>query len=159
MPTPWYLNPSWYALAVSLISVAFAMWAAFFVSRRATRASVEQGLIKYRNDNDAIVRHVVKGPFATALSVPKGQLAEFVPKVGVLFLHVNLLEYVYQHRDVLGDQKVSAYTRWAANIVNPWITSDSTLQDVMRRIYSTSDIMDEEFVQWLKQFIVVPPAA
>ena len=57
-----WTDPAWYALAMSIMSGLVALTAIFY-SRRASRASIDQALIKQRNDiNNAIVQNKVRGP-------------------------------------------------------------------------------------------------
>ncbi len=101
------------------------------------------------------MRYGIRGPFATALAVPESELSAFVPKTGNLFLQINLLEDVFQHRDILDPKRVASYTVWATEVVHPWVMSDPNLQAVMRHIYRTNDLMDKDFVDWLKKLIPI----
>jgi hypothetical protein len=53
------------------------------------------------------------------------------------------------------EEKVQFYENWATQILNPWIKSDPQLQAVMRLIYTSNDLMDKNFVIWLKKLITI----
>ena len=148
-------NPGWYALALSLLSIAVSTWALYH-ARTSAAASVDHSFVQQRNDiNKAIMRHSLKGPFATILNIPDNELETFVPKVGVLFLHLNLLEDVYQNKHMVNKRRMASYERWAKNIITPWVMSDKHLQAVIKLVYHSNDLMDKKCVDWLKQMISI----
>lgn len=152
----WYENPAWYAIAISslsIISLAVSI-IALRNSRRSARASVEQSFIRQRNEiNEAFMRHSVRGPFAAHLGISDEQLKHYIPKAGLLFLQINLLEDVYQHRDVINKKTLNSYKTWATKIVKPWIQGDDHLRKTLMLAYATDDLMDPQFVNWLKGVI------
>ena len=69
-----FANPAWWALGLSIVSGFFSIVAIVY-NRRGTKASIDQALIRQRNDiNDAIVRNLMKGPYATILNIPERPL-------------------------------------------------------------------------------------
>jgi hypothetical protein len=156
---PWHENPQWVAIvvtaAVSILSLAFTL-STIGLSRRTRRAVLEQSLIKQRNDiNEAFARYTVRGPFATVLGIPDDELKQFIPRTHLLFLQLNLLEDVYQNRQLLQYKRLTIHEGWAKNILAPWINSDPNLIKVVKHIYQTNDIMDPGFIIWLKTLIPI----
>ncbi|MCI0560081.1 MAG: hypothetical protein MN733_16450 [Nitrososphaera sp.] len=149
------LNPTWVIWVISLLSLAVSAFA-YCYARRSRRSDVEHRLIQQRNAiNDSFMKYEVKGPFAHLLKIPDEELKVYIPKAGLLFLQINLLEDVYQHQDILGEQRINAYTTWATKIVAPWIKCDKHLTEILKLIYATDDLMDKEFIVWLKSLIPI----
>ena len=156
----WYENPQWIAIiasiVVSVISAAVS-GLSVIVNRRTRRTTIDQGLFKQRNDiNESIMRNRVRGPFATLLKIKDDELNEFIPRTGALFLQLNLLEDVYQHRMQLKLAKLQSYESLAINILTPWIMGDPHLVQVLQLIFKTNDLMDRNFVTWVKMLIPIP---
>ncbi|MBL0920286.1 MAG: hypothetical protein IBJ14_16415 [Hydrogenophaga sp.] len=146
-------DPNWIAAvaaALALLISLFALWQA----RRNRRSELEQAFVHQRNEiNLAFAEHMVKGPFAHLLGIPDDQLKEFIPKVCLFFLQLNLLNDVYQHRKLLPPSALASYETWSRQILAPWIKADKHLLDSLKHIYATEDLMPKDFVHWLKDRI------
>jgi hypothetical protein len=82
---------------------------------------------------------------------------QFIPRTHLLFLQLNLLEDVYQNRTLLPYKKLTIHESWAKNILAPWINNDSNHIKVLTHIFQTNDIMNPDFVRWLKMLIPLKP--
>jgi hypothetical protein len=156
----WYENPQWVALfvtaAISISSLGIAL-SVPLLNKRTRRATIEQSLIKQRNDiNEAFAKYKVRGPFATLLQIPDDELQDFIPRTHLLFLQMNLLEDVYQNRQLLPYKRLQIHRSWAQKILYPWIMSDAQSVKVVQHIFKTNDIMDPSFIIWAKTLIPVP---
>jgi hypothetical protein len=129
----------------------------------ARRVIMDEALIKRRNEiTEAQLRHPVRVAFAELLGIPRERDEDFKYKACILILHVNLLEQVFENRDLLfrPREKLKTYEAWAANILTPWINSDVELQKCFHLIAKTNDVMAPDFVRWMVRHVVVPePAA
>ena len=97
----WYMEPGWWAFAVSIFSIGLSV-VALRTSRRGVRSTIERDLIQRAADiNEGFLRHDVRGPYAHLLKVPESRRREFTAKAVMLLHHINLLREVFEHRDVL----------------------------------------------------------
>jgi hypothetical protein len=154
----WYFNPAWYAIVLSLLSLIVA----FLAFRRTVRKGKSEtyiGLVTQSNEiNEALARHVVKGPFAHKLRISDDELRSFSGKATVLFKHINLLNYVHQHRDVLGEEAISHWTVWGKDIVQPWVEADEHLKKIWTLECESRQKTDPEFINWLKDLVPIHSA-
>ncbi|HEY4302847.1 MAG TPA: hypothetical protein VGM82_00160 [Gemmatimonadaceae bacterium] len=145
----WYTNPAWYALAVSGLALVFS-GTNYWLTRRKTRADIERGLILQANAiNECMLRYGIRGPYAQYFNIPHDQVLTFTGKGVLLLNHVNLLRDVFQHRDILGSDRVEIYEKWAADIVGPWVRGDRQLCLVWSRFKEAGDVGGKEFVDWV----------
>ena len=155
----WYENPQWVAILVTATISVFALGVTLantLLNKRTRRAVIEQSLIKQRNDiNEGFARYKVKGPFATILGIKDDELEQFIPRINLLFLQMNLLEDVYQNRQLLPLKRLRIHESWAHHILYPWIKSDPNLVRVMQHVFKTNDIMDPGFIVWAKVLIPI----
>jgi len=155
MDRAWYLNPAWYALGVSLVSLLVA-WLALRTSGRASRLQLQRALMDRRAAiNEAFLKYDVPGPYAHHLGIPAERVKPFTGKAALLFHQVNLLHEAYANRDLLGDVNVSAYENWAAKILRPWIEKDDELRMTWRMIRDSKDMLGADFVAWLDQRLAI----
>ena len=149
------IDPNWLAAFAAIFALAVSLLA-LWQTRRNRRSELEQAFVQQRNQiNVAFAEHMVKGPFAHLLNVPDAELPVFIPKVCLLFLQLNLLNDVYQHRELLPLTSIASYDAWTRRILGPWIKSDKHLLDSLRYIYATEDLMPRDFVHWLKDRVAL----
>jgi hypothetical protein len=152
-PTQIGLDPNWVVAAISLVALVvsgYALW----VTKRNRRSEIEQALVQQRNGiNIAFAEYHVRGPFAHLLEIKSEEMEAYTPKACLLFLQLNMLNDVYQHRKFLSKSSLASYESWAKRILSPWIHSDKHLLDVLKLIYATEDLMPKDVVAWLKNLI------
>lgn len=153
MGNPWYLNPAWYALSLAVLSIAVAL-RGYILARTSLRSQIQRGLIQQAVAiNESLIRHNVRGPYASFLAIPDADLHAFSAKALVFLNHVNLLHDVFQHRVQLGPRVVAAYAKWASTIVRPWLEADRELLAVWDLLHRSRDLFGAEFTQWLTELI------
>jgi hypothetical protein len=143
-------------------SAIFTAGVAVTTARMARRVIMDDSLIKRRNEiTDALLRYQVRGPFAVLLGITEEQNETFRYKACLLILHVNLLEQVFQNKNLIrdGGVKMNTYEDWARQILTPWINSDVDLQRCFHLIAKTNDVMDADFVKWMMRHVDVPEPA
>ena len=144
-------DPNWVAAIVACIALVVSLLA-LWMTRRNRQSEIEQAFVQQRNDiNRAFADYNVKGPFAHLLGIEEEQLDKYIPKACLLFLQINLLNDVYQHRKLLPPGSLAAYDAWAGKILCPWIHSDKHLIETLKLIYATDDLMPRDFMVWMKE--------
>lgn len=155
MENPWYTNPSWYALFISLLSLVLSCLG-WKHSQRATRSVIQRSLILRATEiNEAFVKYGVKGPYAHHLKVPDEKVQTFTAKAVMLLHQVSLLRDVYEHRDILEQKVVDSYITWATTVLRPWIESDDDLKASWKLLRDSNDMMGEDFVKWLQPLLPI----
>lgn len=151
------VGADWFAVIVAVLALSVSAYN--FRQMMTTRESILlQSFISQRNAiNIAFAEFKVKGPFAHHLQIRKDDLEEFIPKICLLFLQINLMNDVFSNRKNLSSRNrrayLEAYDSWAKNIVGPWIKGDPQLVEALKLIYATDDILPADFVDWLKKRI------
>ena len=150
MPSPWYLNPAWYALVIAIVGAVLSL-VTYRFNLRSHRDKVEDRLRQQAIDlNKATHQYGVKGPYAHMLGISQAQASEFSAKAIILLNHINLLRDIYSCRDVLGDDLVRQYQHWARTLVWPWIQADQHLKDVWALARDSTDFWGSDFIHWLE---------
>lgn len=138
---------------ISIIAIVLSIYS-LAISRRATRVSVDQQLAQYSLQlNDMLLNNGIKGPYAYYLQIPDSDLEYFTKYAVSLLYHINFLRYIYDNRDVLDENVLFAYKKWAKQIIKPWIDSEENLQKAWRVIVEGKDIYGADFVTWLEDII------
>jgi hypothetical protein len=151
----WYTNPTWYAVAVSLLALIVSLFT-YFHNRASSRLSLQTNLInKAIEINSSFVQYKVKGPYAFHLNIPDANVQNFTSKGILLLQQINLLREVYEHRDILGKKTVETYVTWTTTILRPWIESDSDLKASWKLVKDTKDVFGEDFIKWVAPHIPI----
>jgi hypothetical protein len=144
-------------LVVSFIATAVSLYA-LFQSSRYRKTALEQRLYDQRNSiNAAFADYGVRGPFATILKIPEAELSEYIPKICLLNMQINLLNDIFRNKESFEPGIFEAHENWARSILRPWIEGDAHLSATMELIYSSNDILEKSFVNWLKKLLPTQP--
>jgi len=147
---PWYSNPSWFALALSVLSFVIAI-RVYLIQRHNLRVTLQRGLVQQAVAiNDAFVRCKVKGPYAYHSGIPDDRFESFQAKTVLLLNQINMLRDVFDNQRILGSTTVDSYCKWASTIVRPWIEADIELRQSWELMRETHDWQGEEFIGWLE---------
>lgn len=155
MANPWYCNPEWYAVGVSVLAlvISFVAWRH---SRRATRSDIQRSLILRAIEiNEGFLKHSIKGPYAHHLQIPDEMVNQFTAKTVMLLHQINLLREVYEHRDILEDKVVASYINWVTTVLQPWIESDEDIKKSWRLMRESKDMVGEDFLLWLQPHLPI----
>ena len=145
------IDPNWVSAIAAIAAFGLSI-AALLITVRTRRSEIDHSLVQQRNEiNVAFAEYEVRSPFAHLLSIPAQDIKDFTPKICLLFLQINLLHDVYQHRRWREKEALKAYETWARSILLPWIQSDPHLTAAIRKIYATDDLMPKAFVKWMQE--------
>jgi hypothetical protein len=146
----------WIAIAALMVSGGALIVSLFSFrnSKRTSKSEIERGLVTLSNEiNEAFARHRVQSPFAHRLKIAPKNLLTFSKKATLLFLHINRLKYVHQHKDILDQTTIDSVEDWAVNIVQPWVQADEDLKNIWKLECESRERLDRPFTEWLKRLI------
>src|SRR5205823_6223782 len=137
------------ALVASLIALVFRI-AMYVHARRSIRSDVQRNLIRQQHDiNNTAAGFNVAGPQEVIFRIDEHDLPEFAKKSAVLLKHLNLLQEVFHHQDILEREQVKYFKHWATNLVRPWIARDAMLKRIWDICRETKDLGPPKCQQWL----------
>jgi hypothetical protein len=154
-PSPWYINPVWWAFLVSVLALVISIIAARY-ARNANKSSVHRSLVDRAFEiNEAFLRHKVRSPISYHLSIPNDRLVESAPKIVLLLHQLNLLREVYEHQKILSESCVSSHINWTTRIVRPWIEADHDLRNTWKFVREHNDMFGRDFIKWLETHLPI----
>jgi hypothetical protein len=152
---PWYYEPAWYALFISIVALLVSILRHRREERK-TRSEIQRNLTQQAvSINEAFVRLDVKGPYAHHLNIPDDKVKVFTSKAVMLLNQLNLLRDIHQHCEILGDEELEIYGKWASTILRPWIEADEDLKRVWFLSKEAEDLRHPDFSKWLNNILPI----